>query len=120
MRARPAPQTLDRTARFSQEKASSFSWSHKRKRFRERLGRSGYGQSVAKAAIVELVILAKQYREIELNSPTTQSCEICLTRRSIQSWRFLYLRQRWISELLTPSAKPSNLNFFVDATNHLK
>jgi hypothetical protein len=45
---------------------------------------------------------------------------ICLMRRSIQSWRFLYLRQRWISELLTPSAKPSNLNFFVDATNHLK
>ena len=72
MRARPAPQTLDRTARFSQEEASSFSWSHERKRFRERLGRSGYGQSVAKAAIVELVILAKQYREIELNSPTKQ------------------------------------------------
>ena len=72
MRARPAPQTLDRTARFSQEEASSFSWSHKQKRFRERLGRSGYGQSVAKAAIVELVILAKQYREIELISPTKQ------------------------------------------------
>jgi hypothetical protein len=86
MRARPAPQTLDRTARFSQEKASSFSWSHKRKRFRERLGRSGYGQSVAKAAIVELVILAKQYREIELNSPTTKPCEICLMRRSVQSY----------------------------------
>ena len=87
MRARPAPQTLDRTARFSQEKASSFSWSPKRKRFRERLGRSGYGQSVAKAAIVELVILAKQYREIELNSPTSQFfVEINLKRRSIQSY----------------------------------
>jgi hypothetical protein len=73
MRARPAPQTLDRTARFSQVEASSVSGSYKQKRFRERLGRSGYGQSVAKAAIVELVILAKQYREIELNSPTTQS-----------------------------------------------
>ena len=85
MRARPAPQTLDRTARFSQEKASSFSWSHKRKRFRERLGRSGYGQSVAKAAIVALVILAKQYREIELNSPSNKSYEICPLRRSVQS-----------------------------------
>ena len=84
MRARPAPQTLDRTARCSQEKASSFSWSHKRKRFRERLGRSGYGQSVAKAAIVELVILAKQYREIELNSPSIQgdgSSHVHMARR---------------------------------------
>ena len=87
MRARPAPQTLDRTARFRQERVSSLSWSHKRKRFRERSGRSGYGQSVAKAAIVELVILAKQYREIELNSPTSQFfVEINLKRRSIQSY----------------------------------
>jgi hypothetical protein len=73
MRARPARQTLDRTARFSQEKVSSFSWSHKRKRFRERLGR--YWPERSKEAIVELVILAKQYREIELNSPSNKSCD---------------------------------------------